>query len=379
MNGGSRTERRIRGLRERMEGLDAVVATSLENTYYFSGSFLPTIRLIPNRLAMLVIPRDGEPTFLVCNIEESLVTRQSPLTDIRSYVEFAESPANLLAETLKEQGLENARIAFETQHLSSEDVQQMLSLLPGVRIAAADSLLHRIRAVKEPEEIDALRKGARVTEQAIYAAWSSARSGNTEREVSETIMVEMVRGGADTLSFMIFASGERCSLAHPTPGGHRIAPGEIVRVDVGGVFDNYYSDVARTGVVGRADGKQVHGYAAVQAGQEAIIEAMRPGTPVADLYRRCKRTVESNRIPFPAPHVGHSIGLGLHEEPIIHPFSEAILEEDMVFCVEPFVLVPGKEAYHVEDLVRVTPDGGQVLTDPEGLRRDLFQVSEDEG
>lgn len=365
---------RLRRLQASAGEFDAVIATSLENTYYYSGSYISTIRLIPNRLALLLVPRDDEPSFVVCGIEESLVKMQSPIQDVRPYVEFAESPVERLAEVMREKGLAAGRIGIEGRHLPTHYHRQLGDLLPEARIEAADGLLDAGRAVKDAEEIEALRHGARVTEEAIYTAWSQAGEGTTERAIAEGIMEGMVEGGAETLSFMCFAGGVRCSHAHPIPGEYRIGQGDLVRVDVGGLFRNYQSDVARTGVLGTPTPKQTRYYEAIFEGQRRTIEAMRPGTLVSDLYKLCKKTVEEHGIPFRSPHIGHCVGIGLHEEPIIHPFNEVPLRQDMVFYVEPFVLVPGRSAYHVEDLVRVTADGGEVLTDPDGTRQELFRL-----
>jgi Xaa-Pro aminopeptidase len=366
---------RIEKLKDRLTDFDAVVATSLENTYYLSGSYVSTIRLIPNRLAMLLVPRDGtDASFVVCNIEESLVRNHSPLTDIRPYVEFAESPVALLADAVRDRGLEDGTLGIETRHLPVHYIRQLEKLLPVARLESADDLFAEVRAVKDREEIEALEKGARVTEQAVYTAWDEAQPGDTERSVAERIMCEMITGGADILSFMCFAGGVRCSDAHPMPGDYQIAKGDLVRVDVGGLFNHYQSDVARTGVVGKPDAKQERLYGAIHRGQAEVIEAMRPGTTVRDLYHVCKKTVEREGVSFRSPHIGHCVGIDLHEDPIMHPFNETELAEDMVFYVEPFLLVPGRSAYHVEDLVRVTPEGGEVLTDPEGIRDSLYEL-----
>lgn len=374
MSENGKIEERLRRLQESVGEFDAVVATSLENTYYYSGSYISTVRLIPNRLALLLVPREDGPSFVVCNIEESLVRMQSPIQDVRAYVEFAESPVERLAEAIREKGLARGRIGVEGRHLPTYYQRRLASLLPEARIEPADEVLDGGRTVKDPDEIEALRHGARVTEEAIYTAWDEAGEGTTERAVAETIMEEMVEGGAETLSFMCFAGGVRCSYAHPVPGEYRLGQGDQVRVDVGGLFSHYQSDVARTGVLGTPTGKQERYYRAIYEGQRETIEAMRPGTLVSDLYRLCKKTVEGHGIPFQSPHIGHCIGIGLHEQPIIHPFNDVPLQEDMMFYVEPFVLVPGQSAYHVEDLVRVTADGGEVLTDPDGGRDELFRL-----
>ena len=83
---------------------DVVVASSLKNVYYTSGALIETQRRIPLRLALTVLPREGDPTFIVCNIEERHARDESPIEDIRTYVEFQESPIEMLADVLREKG-----------------------------------------------------------------------------------------------------------------------------------------------------------------------------------------------------------------------------------------------------------------------------------
>jgi len=363
---------RIRKLREMMGDLDAVVATSLENTYYFSGSYIMTIRAIPDRLALALIPRDSEPTFLVCVIEESLVRKESPIEDIRSYVEFAENPADLLGKVLKEKDLDRATIGIEARHLTAAYRHRLDRIAPGVTWRPVDDLLGRIRAIKARFEVEALTRGAEATERAIIDSWSNARIGHTERMVALDMANGMLEGGLDIVSFLCMGAGSHCGDAHPTPGSRKLRKGDLIRCDVGGLYDHYQTDVARTGVLGKPTTAQRRRYQAIFEAQQNVIEAMKPGTPARELWSLAAKTVRSHGYEFTAPHIGHSIGIGLHEDPMIQPFNDASVEEGMIFYVEPFMRTGPRDAYHVEDLVMVTPDGGVVLTDPEELRTELY-------
>jgi Xaa-Pro dipeptidase len=77
-----------------------------------------TQKTLPERLALIVWPRDGEPTYIVCTLEELQAEAESWITDIRSYFEFKESPVGLLAEVIREKGLAKATIGIETDFLT---------------------------------------------------------------------------------------------------------------------------------------------------------------------------------------------------------------------------------------------------------------------
>jgi Xaa-Pro aminopeptidase len=84
------------------------------------------------------------------------------------------------------------------------------------------------------------------------------------------------------------------------------------------------------------------------------------------MFRACKREFERNRLPFVVPHVGHGIGVGLHEAPMLEPNNDTPLAEGTVLMVEPFALLPDRgEGYHTEDMVLVTADGPRWLTVPQ--------------
>ena len=84
---------------------DVVVATSLWNVYYTSGAYIHTQMSIPDRLAITVLPKKGDDALLVCNIEESLARDESWIEDVRSYVEYAQTPISLLVDVLKDRGI----------------------------------------------------------------------------------------------------------------------------------------------------------------------------------------------------------------------------------------------------------------------------------
>jgi Xaa-Pro dipeptidase len=363
---------RIRRLKESMGDLDAVVASSLENTYYFSGSHIMTIRAIPDRLALLLVPKNGDPTFLVCVIEESLVRKESSIEDVRPYIEFEKNPVDMLGATLDEKGLADAAIGFESRHLSAMYRERLSQVAPGATWRPFDHGFARIRAIKSKPEIDLLVRGAGVTERAIWDSWDGARVGQTERAIAIDMAHSMLSRGIDIVSFLCMGAGTHCGDAHPSPGSRKLRKGDVIRCDVGGLYQRYQTDVARTGVIGKPTPKQTQRYDAIYEAQRRVIEAMKPGTPASKLFHLAAETIRSRGYPFTAPHIGHSIGIGLHEEPMLQPYNEMTLEENMVFYVEPFMRTGPRDAYHVEDLVRVTPDGGLLLTDPEGLRTGLY-------
>ena len=165
-------------------------------------------------------------------------------------------------------------------------------------------------------------------------------------------------------AFMVFASGERTMQAHPESVSTPMPSGTIWRIDFGARFERgIYSDLARSGVVGKATNEQEATLTALRATQDAGFKALEPGRPAKDVFFAVRDEFKRQGLPFSMPHVGHGMGIGIHEFPILQPLCEIPLEPGMVLNVEPMTLIADRrEGYHVEDLAAVTREGARTLT-----------------
>jgi Xaa-Pro aminopeptidase len=343
---------------------DAIIFTSQENTFYATGALILTQREIPLRLAGTLWPREGEPTFVVCGIEESLVRRQSWVADVRPYVEFAESPIAEIAAAVRERGLARAHLGIEMDHLVARYWDELRAALPEATFGDAGPVLAAARAVKEPEEVDRLQTAARALERAIAHAYTTARPGCTEKWLADTMAAALLRGGADEVKALVLSSGPRSVQAHAAPDGTTpIPPGATIRVDFVGVFGGYLADLARMACVGEPDATQRGYYDALREIEWAMIDVCRPGVTAAEVYRVGKAAYARLGIETRQPHFGHSLGIGLHEEPLIHPANRTPLEPGIVLCIEPTHVDPARGGFHVEDTIVVTAGAPRLLSD----------------
>ncbi len=355
------TERLQRELAE--AGLDAVVAVAPENTYYLSGAYIRTQVSIRDRLALVLWPRQGEPTFIVCNIEESLVARESWIGDVRTYVEFAQSPVNLLIEVMRERGLQGSRIGIERRFLTAEYHDELLEGFQA-DYRPADQLLERVRAIKMPGEVERIRDAFVRTEAAIRAAWAATRAGDSEKVIAERMSAEITERGADGIRHVTLASGENTIHAHRRPGERRLAPGDLLLTDIGGNWGGFNSDMARMGVCGEPTAESLKEYGAYREAYVDTLQFLGPGVTAAEVFNHCAREFEKRGIALRAPHIGHSLSRGGgHENPILHPFNEQRLEPGMLIALEPTFQASETRRYHLEDLVLITSDGREILTD----------------
>lgn len=340
---------------------DVVLATSYENVAYLSGAFIITQRSIPDRLGAVVIPREGPPAMVVCNIEESLARRDSRIADIRTYVEFEMSPVEAIASVLREKGLERATIGFEARVLTAHYFEELKSRLPHANLRPADAFLNGLRMIKTEDEIALLERAALATDRTIRSAFESSGPGTPEKAVADAMAGGLQQNGADALAFLVLAAGPSAGIVHAAAQNRALERGDLLRCDIGGYFSGYYSDLARTAVVGRAAPQQRDIYRRLWEVHDEVIGQARPGVHAKDLFFACDQAFKRRGMEVSLPHIGHSLGIGLHEHPVLHPFNDTVLREGMVLAIEPVYRTDGA-IYHVEDLVAVTASGPRVLS-----------------
>jgi Xaa-Pro aminopeptidase len=242
----------------------------------------------------------------------------------------------------------------------------MRQSLPDIEYVHWDEPFKALQMIKDADEVEAIASAGRITRKAIETAFAEASPDSTERAVARAIFNGMMDAGI-TPMFNVFVSGPRTLLAHGDPSDRVMQPGDIIRLDVVGRSSNHYlADMARTGVVGESSAEQQALFRKIYNAQRAVIDAVAPGRPVSELYNICAKSYDEQGIPFSMPHIGHGMGIGLHEAPMIHPNNHTMLQVGMVLNIEPFLAVKERqETYHVEDLVVVTAEGSRLLTTPQ--------------
>ncbi len=219
-----------------------------------------------------------------------------------------------------------------------------------------------VRGCKLPGEVALLRYAAQLAESGIATALEHARPGITEAELASHVAATMVAGGADP-RFVVATVGERTALADTYPTERPWRPGELARFDVGCVYRGYWSDMARTAVLGEPDRRMSTRYAALLAGEEQQLALARPGISAGELFDTAVDVVErSGPRPYRRHHCGHGIGLAVYEPPIIAPGVRTALREGMTFCFETPHYELGWGGMMVEDTVVVTASGVDLLT-----------------
>jgi Xaa-Pro aminopeptidase len=262
-------------------------------------------------------------------------------------------------------GTGELKLAFEDAHMSVKDHSRLSGMLRGgIELVPAGNTIEALRAIKDPEELDAIRAAARLADDALTDVLQRGLVGRTEREVALDIEFTMRRMGAEAASFPpIVASGDHGALPHATPRDVAIPSGTLCVVDWGAQLDGYASDCTRTYATGELDPRDQAVYELVLRAQEAGVEAVRPGPTGREVDAVARTIIDAAGHAEHFGHgLGHGVGLAVHEGPRLSKQGDAALAAGMVVTVEPGVYVPGAVGVRIEDLVIVTDEGAEIVS-----------------
>jgi Xaa-Pro aminopeptidase len=215
---------------------------------------------------------------------------------------------------------------------------------------------------KTPREIEILAAGFRGTERAMLATFATVTVGEDERSLSRRLADNILLSGAEDVAFNHINAGRNTGFPHALPTGYRVQHGDLVKCDSGGHYSSYFSNVGRTAKVGKATAEERDTWSRLREIHHAVIDMLRPGNTGRALFEAATALHERHGIPFPYAHNGHSIGLEVHERPMISPYEDIVYAPGMVSTVETRVREAGERGLHMEDLVQITEHGPVVLS-----------------
>jgi Xaa-Pro aminopeptidase len=341
-------EQKIEKLMRRKE-LDAILFWGFENIRYLCGFTGSDGALVWTR---------GERVFLT----DSRYTEQAQSEVRNAGVSKYRQKIPGISRLLKT--LRGRRIGFEAAAVSFENYRRLRETLPRVSFVPLSGEFSGLRAVKETEEIACLKRAVQIASESFEKTIPKVKPGSREAAVAEALECRFRRGGGEKPSFdTIVASGYRAALPHGAASEKKLAAGETVVVDFGTRFRGYHSDETKTLILGEPDGRVKKVYDVVRRAQAAAIRAVRPGVSGREIDAAARGVIQKAGLGKCFGHgTGHGVGLAVHEDPAISPRGTTVVEEGMVFTVEPGVYIPGWGGVRLEDMVRVTAAGCERLT-----------------
>ncbi len=351
-------------------GLDALVVTTLPNVLYltnFTGSAAiailtgDTLRFLTDCRYETTVAEAQSTPFACPGLELTLVTGS-----------YEAALADLLAS------MSSARIGFEAAQMTVARHAWLTAALAragaATELVATEGLIEGLRAVKDEYEIAVLREaGQRLSQVAAAVLESEVRRGRMERDVALSIDWRIRGAGFSRTAFeTIVAAGPNSARPHARPGDRKLAEGDLVVLDFGGVYDSYCVDLTRTVSLGSAGSRAREVYGAVLEAHDRAIRAVRAGRSRFEIDATARGTLARLGLGDAFGHgTGHGLGLEVHENPRIswrrpetdENVSDEFVAAGMVFTIEPGAYLPGWGGVRIEDDVLVTAEGAEVLTD----------------
>ena len=256
------------------------------------------------------------------------------------------------------------RVAFQSDHLTVRQRQKLDEVFEGVGWEPLAEMLVEAVAAKTDAEVARVRRAQAATCEILESIVPLLQLDITEREIATELVARHLRAGASAMAFEpIVGSGPNGALPHARAGERRLQTGDMVVIDVGGMFDGYASDLTRTFAIGDPGDRAREAYGAVLAAQEAALREARAGVTGADLDRAARTVLDDAGLGDRFTHsLGHGVGLDVHEWPRLSQAVEHVLPEGATVTVEPGVYVPGAFGIRIEDVIALTADGHENLT-----------------
>ncbi len=345
------------------QGWDGLVALSPENFAYLAGFVVPSQPLMRWRHAAMVLPAGGDPAVMCIGVEEAMVRQRTGAAEVAVWSEFDDDPMVCLAALLEGLGLDRGRLGVELGYLPAADFARLREATPGVDWVAADQWLGRRRQIKTSEEMDLLARLSRISDASIGGALDRVGPGDTEMDIAAALTDGIYRGGAEDFKLMIVATGPRSQLANVGPTDRVLRDGDVCRVEIFAVAEGYHAGVCRTAVVGTPPPAATKIWANLVECRDVLLDAIGPGVSSRSVWDRFEALCGPLGLPL-FSFVGHGIGLSLHEHPYLSPRHDQVLEEGMVFGVEPLIYNTGHGfGLQLKDMVAVTSEGARLLSD----------------
>ena len=260
-----------------------------------------------------------------------------------------------------------SRVGFEDEHATVGELGRLEEVMAPADIALVPvgPLVDRLRAVKEPDEIAAIRRAVRMTDEAFAHVLEEVRAGMTEAQLAWEIRAYLHGRGVEELAFeSIVAAGKNAAKPHYRASGAKVSAEAPLLIDMGARVDGYCADLTRTVLLdgtGQDRFSEIH--AVVLEAQQAAEATIRPGIKGSEVDAVARQVIEAAGYGEAFGHgLGHGIGLAVHEKPTLRRRSEDVLEPGTVVTVEPAIYLAEWGGIRIEDVVLVTETGGEVLT-----------------
>lgn len=349
---------RLDTLRERIQatGTDLVAIGPSSHMAYLTGvdphgDERPVLLLVSKTHAGFLMP--------VLNLDAARRHTDLPMypwTDV-------DGPDAALAELLEASGLGDTPSVVLDETMRADFALLLLDALPRAKRRFTGDTVTWMRARKDEAEFRALKESQRLNDRAMQAGIAALRPGVSEAEIAATIG-EIYREAGATPQFRHVCFGANSAFPHHHTSETRLKENDCALLDIGGRLGGYPSDMTRVAHLGTPGDAFVAVHAIVEAAVAAALEAVRPGVRACEIDAAARGTIErAGYGEYFIHRTGHGLGLDVHEPPYLTATSQTVLEEGMVFSIEPGIYLPGRFGVRLEEIVILRADGPEILSE----------------
>ncbi len=338
----------------------------------------------------------GGPTVLLVPEDEADLAQSSFADSIETFVpetlnemrSISNAIQPHLAHILKTNSLHHGSIGVEcgpssqaasylALHLYGNNLSNMLrALLPAATFVPIEEWLGDLKSVKTPSELKKIRQACRIAQGAYELASPRLRTGMKESEAAQLFRVSL--SGSEVSEspnrrcdgFAFCMSGPNSAVAYAAYARTRfrtLEQTDLVMIHCNSYMDGFWTDITRTYTLQPPDDRQIKMHLAVLAGRKAAFEVIRPGVRAAEVDSAARQGIQSLSLDKYLKHgTGHGVGfspMSAYSIPRLHSGSTDVLQEGMVFNVEPAIYIQGFGGVRHCDMVAVTHSGYELLTD----------------
>ncbi len=275
----------------------------------------------------------------------------------------ADGPEAAFAELMQAAGAASAKSIVLDETMRADFAALVQDAIPAATRQFTVTTVGALRMRKDANEYQALKRNALTADTAMQAAWAAMAPGMTETQVANVVRESFAAQGVKPL-FTIVGTGGNGAFPHHQTGEAVLSKGDAVVMDIGGGMDGYSSDITRMALIGEApDGYQeIHDI--VERAVQAAMAAARPGVRAHVVDDAARGVIaDAGYGEFFVHRTGHGLGVEIHETPYISASSQTVLDEGMVFSIEPGIYLPGRFGLRLEDIVILRADGPEILSE----------------
>ena len=274
-----------------------------------------------------------------------------------------DGPVAVFRSMLDELCSENVRCFALDESMRADHAALVMDALPTATPCFSETTVGALRMRKDSEEYAALKANALIADRAMRAAWAGMRPGVTETEVAQVAKDSFVGDGARPL-FAIIGAGGNGAFPHHSSGPTTLNPADVVVMDIGGRRDGYTSDITRMAFVGDVPEECFKVHDIVENALQAALSVARPGAKAHEVDDVARAVITEAGFGHQFLHrTGHGLGTEVHEPPYISATSQTVLEEGMVFSIEPGIYIPGRFGVRLEEIIYLRSNGPEVLSE----------------